>query len=198
MTGTNLFPTAIFQHDVPGFEALNQTLYGLVRRLQAEDPNGVRRSNYGGWHSAEKNLDLREAPEFAELKQIILDQAAGITAGMGFEGLRLVLSRPWFVVSPAGGMNARHCHPGSFLSGAYYVKVPPGSSPLCFHDPRPVRVHATPASPAFKITPYTTDSMNCQVHEGLLVLFPGWLDHSVPPHEVQGERVVLSFNLAAI
>jgi uncharacterized protein (TIGR02466 family) len=196
-TGTNHFPTPIFQHDVPGFQVLNEKLYGLAKRLQAQDPNGVRRSNYGGWHSAEQ-VDIRDLPEFKELKQVIMDEAAVVSAGMGFEGLGLVLSKPWFVVSPAGAMNARHCHPRSFLSGAYYVKVPPGSSPLCFHDPRPVKLHATPASPQFKVTPYTTESLNCQIHEGLLVLFPAWLDHSVPPHQAEGERVVLSFNLAAV
>jgi uncharacterized protein (TIGR02466 family) len=195
MTGSNHFPTPIFQLDVPGFEAFNETLYDLATRLHAEDPDGVRRSNYGGWHSGE-NVDIRELPEFADLKQIIMAEAAGVTAGMGYQGLELVLSKPWFVVSPAGAMNARHCHPRSFLSGAYYVRVPPGSSPLCFHDPRPVKIHASPANPNFKITPYTAESLNCQVHEGLLVLFPAWLDHSVPPHQAEGERVVLSFNFA--
>jgi uncharacterized protein (TIGR02466 family) len=196
MTGSNHFPTPIFQLEVPGFAALNENLLGLVKQLQAEDPTGVRRSNYGGWHSADK-VDIRELPEFADLKKIILDEAALVCSGMGFEGLGLVLSKPWFVISPAGAMNARHCHPRSFLSGAYYIKVPPGSSPLCFHDPRPVKLHATPSSPGFKITPYTAESLNCQVREGLLVLFPAWLDHSVPPHQAEGERVVLSFNLAA-
>jgi uncharacterized protein (TIGR02466 family) len=196
-TATNHFPTPIFQHEVPGFAELNERLMSLVTRLQAEDPSGIKRSNYGGWHSAER-VDIRELPEFAELRKVIVDEAAFVTSGMGFGGLGLVLSKPWFVVSPAGAMNARHCHPRSFLSGAYYVKVPPGSSPLCFHDPRPVKLHATPASPSFTITPYTTESLNCQVRDGLLVLFPGWLDHSVPPHQAEGERVVMSFNLAAV
>ncbi|HTQ07434.1 MAG TPA: TIGR02466 family protein [Polyangiaceae bacterium] len=196
-TGSNHFPTPIFQHEVPGFEAINEKLYGLVKRLQAEDPAGVRRSNYGGWHSSDK-FDLRDRAEFADLKKIIMAEATVVTSGMGFEGLGMVLSQPWFVVSPAGGMNARHCHPRSFLSGAYYVKVPPGSSPLCFHDPRPVKLYATPSSPNFKITPYTTETLNCTIREGLLVLFPAWLDHSVPPHQAEGERVVLSFNFAAM
>ncbi len=57
-TGSNHFPTTIFQHEVVGFEAQNEKLYALVKRLQAEDPGGVRRSNLGGWHSSEK-LDIR-------------------------------------------------------------------------------------------------------------------------------------------
>ncbi len=195
-TGSNHFPTTIFQHDVPGAAELNDKLDALVKRLQAEDP-GVRRSNFGGWHSSDK-YDVRELPELAGLWKTILAEVSLIVGGMGFEGLGLVISDAWFTVSPAGAMNLRHCHPRSFLSAAYYIRVPPGSSPLCFHDPRPVKLHATPASSKFKVTPYTTESINCQVKEGLLVIFPGWLDHSVPPHQAEGERIVLSFNLVVV
>lgn len=196
-TGTNHFPTPIFQHEVPDFARQNEKLLALVARLREADPTGVRRSNYGGWHSSDK-VDVRVLPELADMKQLIMETAKFVVAGMGFEGLGMLMNEAWFTVSPAGAMNARHSHPRSFLSGAYYVKVPLGSSPLCFHDPRPVKPYATPASPNFKVTPYTTEMLTCQVREGLLVLFPGWLDHSVPPHQGEGERVVLSFNFVAI
>jgi uncharacterized protein (TIGR02466 family) len=195
-TGTNHFPTPIFQNEVPEFASQNERLYALAKRLQSEDPGGVRRSNIGGWHSAEK-ADIRAQPEFADIKKVIMDTAMFVVGGMGFEGLGMALAAAWFSVSPAGAMNARHCHPMSFLSGAYYVRVPQGSSPICFHDPRPVKLHATPTSPNFRPSPYTTEMITCQVREGLIVLFPGWLDHSVPPHQGEGERVVLSFNFVA-
>jgi uncharacterized protein (TIGR02466 family) len=196
-TGSNHFPTTIFQDDVPDFGEQNEKLYRLAKRLQAEDPAGIRRSNVLGWHSSDK-VDIRDLPELTEVRKVIMDMAKLITGGMGFEGLGIFLSAAWFTVSPAGALNLRHCHPRSFLSGAYYVKVPPGSSPICFHDPRPVKLHATPASANFKVTPYTTEAVNCQVRESLLVMFPGWLDHSVPLHEAEGERVVLSFNFLAV
>jgi uncharacterized protein (TIGR02466 family) len=196
-TGTNHFPTPIFQHEIDGFKVQNEKLYALVKRLQAEDPNGVRRSNLGGWHSSYEP-DIRLLPEFADLKQAIMEMATFVVGGMGFEGLGMMMSEVWFTVSPAGAMNVRHCHPRSFLSGAYYVRVPAGSSPICFHDPRPVKLHATPASPKFKVTPYTSEMVTCHVREGLLVLFPGWLDHSVPPHQAEDERVVLSFNFSTV
>jgi uncharacterized protein (TIGR02466 family) len=196
-TATNHFPTPIFQHELEGFKEQNEKLDALVKRLQAEDPNGVKRSNLGGWHSSYEP-DIRLLPEFADVKKAIMEMAMFVVGGMGFEGLGMTMSEVWFTVSPAGAMNVRHCHPRSFLSGAYYVRVPSGSSPICFHDPRPVKLHATPASPKFKVTPYTSEMVTCHVREGLLVLFPGWLDHSVPPHHGEGERVVLSFNFATL
>ncbi len=197
ITGSNHFPTTIFQYEVPGAAEQNERLLTLVKRLQAEDPEGVRRSNAGGWHSSDR-LDLIESPDLNALLTLIVDTATVVTGGMGFEGQQIALSAAWFVVSPAGASNLRHCHPRSFLSGAYYVKAPPGASPLCFHDPRPAKLHATPSSTNFPATPYTTEAVNCQVREGLLVIFPGWLDHSVPAHRAEGERVVLSFNFVAL
>ncbi len=198
ITGSNHFPTTIFQYEVPDAAERNERLYELAKRLQREDPDGTQRSNAGGgWHSSDR-LDLLDVPALNALLTLIVDTATVVTGGMGFVDQQLALSAAWFVVSPAGASNLRHCHPRSFLSGAYYVKAPPGSSSLCFHDPRPVKLHATPSSTNFPVTPYTTEAVNCQVREGLLVIFPGWLDHSVPAHRTEGERVVLSFNFVAL
>lgn len=194
-TGSNHFPTTIFQTEVPNAAQQNEKLRALVKRLQAEDPVGFKRSNLGGWRSSDK-VDVRKLPELTSVWKTILETTSLVVGGMGFEGLEVTVSDAWFVVSPEGAMNVRHCHPRSFLSGAYYIQVPPGSSPICFHDPRPAKLHATPASSKFHATPYTSEMVNCQIHEGLLVLFPGWLEHSVLPHRTEGERVVLSFNIA--
>ena len=35
------------------------------------------------------------------------------------------------------------------------------------------------------------------VEAGTLVLFPSWLEHSVPPHRGQKPRITISFNIAA-
>jgi len=196
MTGKNHFATPVFQDDIPGFAAQNEKLYALVKRLQEEDPEGARRSNQGGWHSSEK-IDVRELPEVADVKKVILEAGKVVAAGLGFEGIGMFLASAWFVVSPAGAANARHLHPQSFLSGAYYVRAPAGSSPICFHDPRGAKIYATPTSPSWRGTPYTADVVKYSVEEGRLVIFPGWLEHSVPPHQADGERVVLSFNFVA-
>src|SRR5580698_4255005 len=189
MTGKNHFATPVFQEDIANFAEQNEKLCALVKRLQAEDPEGVQRSNQGGWHSSEK-VDVRELPEVAELKKVIMDAAKVVTAGLGFEGRSMFLASAWFVVSPAGAANVRHIHPQTFLSGAYYIKAPAGSSPICFHDPRVSKVYATPISTSPSGTPYAAEMVKYQVEESRLIIFPGWLEHSVPAHQANGERVV--------
>jgi len=196
ITGKNHFATPIFQEDIAGFAEQNEKLCALVKRLQAEDPEGIQRSNQGGWHSAEK-VDIRELPEVADLKKVIMDSTKVVAAGLGFEGLGMFMAMAWFVVSPAGAANTRHLHPQTFLSGAYYIKAPAGSSPICFHDPRLTKVYATPMSTSPQATPYNAETVKYQVEESRLIIFPGWLEHSVPAHQASGERIVMSFNFVA-
>lgn len=190
----NIFPTPVFQHDVLGFSEQNEKLFQYAKSLQAEDPQGIIKSNRGGWHSI---ADVRDVPEVADIKKVIMDATKIVLDGMGFEGLALGLSAVWFIISPAGGANVRHNHPRSFLSGVYYVRAPEGSSPIRFHDPRPVRAYSMPNG-NFKPTPYTADSIMYEAKESRLLIFPGWLEHSVEAHEAVGERIALSFNFMAL
>lgn len=174
----DLFPTPVFLHDVPGSDK-NELLYTLVQNLRAEDPKGVTKSNRdGGWHSAD-TVDIRVLPEMVDIQKVILDAARLVLDGTSYDGLGLVLISAWFIVSPVGASNIRHSHPRSFLSGVYYVKVPSGSSPIVFHPEA------------------QSSTVSFEAKENRLLIFPGWLEHSVAPNSAAEERVVLSFNLGA-
>ena len=41
----------------------------------------------------------------------------------------------WFIINNKNDYNKKHTHPGSFFSGAYYVKVPEKGSRIIFEDP---------------------------------------------------------------
>lgn len=197
MGAQNHFPTPIFQHDVLGFSDQNEKLLAYAKRLQAEDSQGILKSNQGGgWHSSHE-LDLRDAPEISDIKKVIMDATKLVVDGMGFDGLRLALASMWFIVSPRGASNVRHNHPRAFLSGVYYVRAPAGSSPIRFYDPRSTKLFVQPPG-NYRPTPYTSDSVIYETAESRLLIFPGWLDHSVGPHEADGERVSLSFNFMAL
>ena len=77
-------------------------------------------------------------------------------------------------------------HPGSWFSGAYYVKVPDNESKyLVFEDP-------------IQIRNYNQDTPNSymkKVIEGMLLIFPGWVNHAVPKNDTNEERIVISFNI---
>ena len=92
--------------------------------------------------------------------------------------------------------NARHIHSNNYISSAYYVKAPHKCGNIIFYDPRSVTSFRYP-----KITnPNQLNStvFSVQPKEGLLVLFPSYLYHSVDMNQTDEERIVISFNINLI
>ena len=84
-----------------------------------------------------------------------------------------------------------HAHPGSFLSGVYYIRANENAGDIMFQNP----------NPHVYFTPYQNNSMvehhthRVKPHKGLLVLFPYWLFHQViPSKELNTIRTCLAFN----
>ena len=105
----------------------------------------------------------------------------------------LKITGMWTIINPSQASNARHIHSNNFISAAYYVKANKDSGDIVFYDPRSANSIRTPKvnepnklnSNLFSITP----------KEGLLVLFPSYLHHSVESKRSDEERIVISFNI---
>ena len=91
----------------------------------------------------------------------------------------------WFIINNKNDYNKKHTHPGSFFSGAYYVKVPEKGSRIIFEDPLKVRKHECMSLSGYEIN----------VQEGMFILFPSWLEHKVPVNNDENKRIVISFNV---
>lgn len=79
----------------------------------------------------------------------------------------------WGAIYEHGDWCDSHVHPPGQLSWCYYLQVPEGSPPLIFDDID------------FRFEPEVGD----------LVIFPGWMNHSVPEQTVHGDRIVLAGNM---
>ncbi len=109
-------------------------------------------------------------------------------AASGFE-----ITGCWANTLEPGAAHPMHIHPNNFLSGVYYVQVQPGADNINFHDPRPQTGIIRP--PVIELTAYNTDQVVVSVEEGMLLLFPAWLPHSVSVNVSDRRRVSISFNL---
>ena len=96
------------------------------------------------------------------------------------------ISSSWFNNMDDGGSVSLHRHQGSVISGALYVEVSKDPSPIKFKNP---------LIPYKMMELYTSDPSyhHClNIYEGLLILFPSWLEHETLPQN--GIRSVVSFN----
>ncbi|NMF99574.1 2OG-Fe(II) oxygenase family protein [Aromatoleum toluolicum] len=143
-----------------------------------------------GWQSEQM---LHRRPEFAELVACVDGLAKSVTRflRLGYDAVEI--TGCWANVLAPGAAHRMHSHPNNFLSGVYYVRVPPDADCINFHDPRPQAAIIRP--PVVELTAENTDQVVVNVRSGTLLMFPSYLQHSVDANQGAQERVSISFNL---
>ena len=184
----SLFITPVMMTEIKGHGHLIDRLY----ELKAKDEKGLPRSNQGGWHSHDK---LYKDEEFKPVVGDIL-----FAANECFNHLGVIdkyvpeMADLWGIINPPGSRNNVHTHPNSYLSGVYYLKVPPKCGNLVFLEPKPqAEVLSPPKNDHMVIS--LAHSVSWEPKENSLIFFPSWLQHEVEKNNSEEDRVILSFNI---
>ncbi len=180
-----LFPTYVWATQLRP-EAYGPMNRAILERLEALRPPAAR----GQWQTSQ---DLHRDPAFADFVDVVRQTARGICDSLTLIYDDVAVTGCWANVSERGYPHRPHIHPNNFLSGAYYVRTAPGADAICFHDPRMQAAMIVP--PSREQDRVNSDTVTLDVREGMLVLFPAWLQHSVPPNASDATRVSVAFNL---
>ena len=187
-----LFSTPIWKSKINNYSDLNISLIKYIYKLNEGNTTGIGKSTIGGWHSPNFDLERNEPRIFVNAIKQSLNQAF-IDMSWDVKSHKVKITGMWSIINKIGASNARHTHPNSFLSAAYYVKAPKNCGEIMFHDPR--------SAPSFRRPKIIQDNLlnasqiSIVPEEGLLVLFPSWLHHSVQANTSNKERIVISFNI---
>lgn len=100
------------------------------------------------------------------------------------------ITKSWFNVMTAGQQVQQHRHEVSVYSGVLYLEVDNDSAVLQFHSP----IEQLRMCEMLSInTQYTEKTHAMPCFNGLLILFPSWLEHSSLMNN-SARRVAISFN----
>ena len=138
------------------------------------------------------SLETKEPQNFINL---ILPSIEQVMVDMNWEKQKqkIRISNMWAIINTGGSANTRHQHGNSTISGAYYVRAPKNSGDIVFYDPRQSRLVRKPK--ISKLNNLNGEEVNIKPTDGLLVLFPSYLYHSVNENLSNEERIVISFNV---
>ena len=163
----------------------NEDFTGWIQG-QMEKNKSVRKSNRGGWQSGL----YKPEGEFEPLVKEIIECCKHIP--LNIKEIRI--PQLWVNVNKRGDWNTIHQHGGQFnLSGTYYVKVPKDSGRIVFRDPRPSAIGNVFVNNKFD----KGEFKNVNIMEGLLMIWPSYLDHFVEPSQTDEERISISFDILA-
>lgn len=200
-----LFATRIEELSL-GDAALREGLERCAWSLEADDEAGNEwcdREGYPGYTSYASLDDLPERfPEFAGLKRLLDTAAEAFARSQHWDlsGFALSLDAIWVNILGREGHHSGHIHPGSVISGTYYVSVPEGAGQIRFEDPRLAMMMAAP-----QLTEDAPEEAKRFVYvspkEGHCLLWESWLRHEVMPGLGASEdaaeeeaRISVSFN----
>jgi len=187
------FSTPVWSSKIDDYEKTNSEILKYILSLKENDSKGVAKSNFTGWHSGDFNLG-EEPP-----KKFIMSIMKNINNALSemdwdLEKQDVKITNMWTIINEKGAFNQKHHHGNSDLSAAYYVKAPEKCGDIVFYDPRSAPVFKHPISRKPNILNASINSIKPE--EGLLVLFPSYLEHSVNQNLSKEKRIVISFNIS--
>ncbi len=187
------FSTPIWTSKIDNYERVNLEMLRYITDLQKNDPDGIVKSNFKGWHS--KNFDMKnqQAKDFIEAIKNNINIALN-DMGWDLEKQTVKIKSLWAIINWKDAWNQKHHHSNSDLSAAYYVAAHENCGDIVFYDPRPAPVHNHPMSKSPNKLNATVNSIKPE--PGMLVLFPSYLEHSVNPNLSDKKRIVISFNIS--
>lgn len=199
------FETPIAYCRLKDGESLIQDLEKSIRENQKQT-GGLMRSNFGGWHSDTDMLSWG-GEAAGKLAETAINVAKRMThfqeASQDSYDWQL---RMWANVTPAGGLNHMHAHPGNLwaavlyldmgdeagseddVGGAFYIEDP--RFPMSAMHNTAVRMIGADGKPQQYEVEFTLE-------RGNLVLFPAWLRHGVRPYTGTRERISIAMNIDA-
>ena len=189
-----LWPTTIMRLKLPGADQANPLIAGLIEELDAS--RGDMTADY-----LDGNLLAHEHPAVGWLKSCFDRAVLDYARGTGVDHDLDWAVQAWPNVNRFGDYHNLHNHPHCWLSGTYYVAVPP-SGPLpegrsdrnpnaiSFFDPRPQANML-----AIRGDPQVDPEHRIQPESGDLRIWPAFLHHLVHVNLSQQARISISFNV---
>lgn len=169
---------------------------------------GLSRSNLGGWHSESDMLEWGgpAAHRLAEAAVKIAKRMSYFKESSAED--RRWLVRMWANVTPEGGLNLLHSHPGNLWAAVLYIDMgheteqesrDAGGS-FYLEDPRfPMTAMR---DTAFRMRGVDDQPQQYQteieLQRGNLIVFPAWLRHGVRQHTGKRDRISVAMNIDAV
>ena len=193
MAFNGLWPTMLVSRRLPGFEQPTSGLAAYILEQEAREADYTARYQEQSFLSSER-------PAVRWLKDQINETTTAFLRHAGIERALSWTLVSWYNINRYGDHHAPHTHPKSYLSGTYYVRVPPAPAsvddsrarPACisFYDPRTganmITVGPEPDARAAHVV---------RPSAGTLLMWPSPVQHYVHPNLSEELRITISFNL---
>ena len=186
------FPTLIWQADLPDDEL--HKLSGIreyVLNIKEKEPDGVKKTNYGGWQSKTFTQFPKEFKHISDKLEETIEMCRQQTLTDSCVD-KLKLQSFWCNVNSYGDYNTLHNHRGSIFSGVFYVDVPDENmGSINFQRSDDIQYFLPPLK---TYNNFSGEKATYKPQTGRVLIFPSWLRHSVDGCRSEQQRISIAFN----
>jgi uncharacterized protein (TIGR02466 family) len=194
-----LFPTPIYINEIGNIDEVQKELLSI---LEKEHQNFKKNSSVawdknagtytGGFDYYVSVLEQHKPSIFLkELEKSILSFFHDLQFDIVQDNSEIIIEESWFARTQKNEYHHQHAHKTE-LAGIYYLKTNGKDGNIAFHSD--TRILQT--SRIFRNPETLPHALALTPQIGMLLLFPGWLEHSVTSNQTDEERISLSFNLS--
>ena len=188
------FPTVVSRSDEPQWL---EPMITLTDNIFNGPNKNVNKNFYHNGETTYATGNLTERPEFAPFIEFAKNKAKEFLDVQGYDS-DYVPWRPYFFANSflEGSNHPKHVHSSCSISGIYYLKTPPGSSNILFYPNQPFKdFFDYMFMIKDKTNWYSMQKTEYTPHPGMMLLWPAWLYHEVPPNNSTEPRTSIVFNL---
>jgi len=196
------FETPVVVSRLKDGEKLMDGLECAIRRNQSQQ-QGISRSNIGSWHSDTNMLQWggAAANELADAA-IRICQRLTVFQEASADNFHWLV-RMWANVTPRGGLNHLHSHPGNLWAAVLYLDMgeehEAGDSGGAFYVEDPRFPTIAMRNPAIRLRGADGSAQQYEIEfklkRGDLIVFPAWLRHGVRSYTGKRERISIAMNI---
>ena len=193
----NIFPTPIYAKQLLGSKqgAINQELYSVYN--PDEMVKNTHTYNHLGAHEVscddQGNMFscniIKETPNFSKfVEHSVIDYVGQL----GMQSMiPFAITESWFTKTSNGQHAPVHAHGNSDISGVYYLKTNGSDGELALRNP----MNCTNNNFISFVNSMKWSEKRMPLKQGLLLLWPAYLEHGTYINQTRDDRISFSFNI---
>lgn len=191
----DIFPTKIYRTTYPKAAELKDTLFPKIRQvldLAAQNNNTFMQAGTLCSYNTGSDLHTQYPNETSEIVEFVNSEARKYWKICNYhEELEPFVYQMWANETPAGGWVENHLHGNMPFTAVLYVDASPEQGNIVLENPLDTVLMTQPIGPSVQY-PMRHE---LTVNTGDLVMFPGYLKHSVKPNTTDRTRLITAFNI---
>ncbi len=144
-----------------------------------------------------RDRECFDDPRFAPLARAVCEQAHAFMTAVGMiqpDERTIMIDNMFCNINGKGSQHRPHRHPGSEISGVYYVRTPPDSGVFTLHSPLEPCMMSVGFDHFDEEAPWVEMQRTLPPVARQLRLFPSWLLHEVEVQKGGEDRLSVAFN----